>query len=884
MGYYKRFIAIFVSIMLFAIFLLQATSYMLLSNVNSLSSLQITQAYRLPASITDSIAPFERNLSPKDATLSDLLFTQETITDSLIYLQTTQNTDGSWGGTTTSLNGILPTTGTALRALQIAEPMSSTYQLDAIQFLTGQSLEVTPFIAERILALASTGVDVTADVDTLISRQNEDGGWGTSAGYQSNLWDTALVLSALKAAGSSEPILLGQGISYLNSWGNNNGGWGLAPGDNSRVFYTALALQTLNSYQALFAVSGLQADAVAYLRGQQQADGGYGDSASTPFETALVLQAIMGAGLPLTTAENDALAYLETEQLTNGSWVDDPYSTALALRTLLFPRDSDGDGMSDECEIEHGLDPNDPGDALLDNDNDGLLNLDECRRGTDPNEPDTDMDGVDDPIEIQCLSDPLNPADFNQPPQITSSPPTIARAGDPYTYTVTATDADGDMPIISLVQSPPGMAVSTTSTISWTPTLSQTGNFGVVVKADDERGCQDYQPFHLRVLAQGIDLTIDQVDTIGVEVDLHTLVAIGTAQVTVHNLGGSDFQGQFRLRLFEDHNDNGTFESGTDLVLGTKSYSGTIATAASLPLDVNLSGIVLFRDNLVYAQVDSQDQVIELDETNNYSHSGQDSLYQPPPQTFQPVVEWQWDDPNSSSYGVSMAPIVAPITDTNGDSLINERDIPAVIVTTAFELLAFRGDTGQQIFSAPVFTNNGLSHQATVADLQGDGIPEILVASVSSGNVDVYDNTGTHLWTGTELNWGPLTSTAADIDEDGIAEVLHGKRVFDATGTLLWGGSSLYAGGNGGGMATQAADLDLDGTPEVIIGPSAFDNGGNMIWRWSSYSDPACNHTCYLVTGLFDGGGDMVQFQSPMSINDGFASVVNVASSIVFCG
>ncbi|MGD9306249.1 MAG: C25 family cysteine peptidase, partial [Desulfobacterales bacterium] len=55
--------------------------------------------------------------------------------------------------------------------------------------------------------------------------------------------------------------------------------------------------------------------------------------------------------------------------------------------------DWDGDGIPDDWEIEHGMDPT-VDDALLDTDNDGLTNLEEYERGTDPNKPDTDGDGI----------------------------------------------------------------------------------------------------------------------------------------------------------------------------------------------------------------------------------------------------------------------------------------------------------------------------------------------------------------------------------------------------------------------------------------------------------------------------------------------------------
>ena len=50
--------------------------------------------------------------------------------------------------------------------------------------------------------------------------------------------------------------------------------------------------------------------------------------------------------------------------------------------------DSDCDGMSDEYEEAHGLNPGFAEDATWDNDGDGLSNLEESWRGTDPNVPD----------------------------------------------------------------------------------------------------------------------------------------------------------------------------------------------------------------------------------------------------------------------------------------------------------------------------------------------------------------------------------------------------------------------------------------------------------------------------------------------------------------
>lgn len=86
-------------------------------------------------------------------------------------------------------------------------------------------------------------------LNTLIRRQNPDGGWGATQNRSSNTEATSLALSALKAIGErsvDDPIL--RGALWLTARQNPDGGWRLNDVATAGSWTTALAIIALSAF------------------------------------------------------------------------------------------------------------------------------------------------------------------------------------------------------------------------------------------------------------------------------------------------------------------------------------------------------------------------------------------------------------------------------------------------------------------------------------------------------------------------------------------------------------------------------------------------------------------------------------------------------------
>ena len=259
------------------------------------------------------------------------------ITSGLSWLNSSQVVTGNWPGVNTS---DYYSTAAALDAVYALEPTSSLYAV-GLQWLDGQMESPTDYLSRRVVALKREGLDATSEISGLLLYRNGNGSWGMTEGFDGNVLniiDTALALQALQAASYSDTTLIGQSLNFLTSNQNPDGGWGIWQGDASTAYVTSIVLRTLSSYNSVFINQDSINKASAYLLTKQNPDGGFGSSPSNVYETSLSIISLIESGQGSTQTILSGINYLTSSQLSDGSWNDDPYSTALALQALAEAR------------------------------------------------------------------------------------------------------------------------------------------------------------------------------------------------------------------------------------------------------------------------------------------------------------------------------------------------------------------------------------------------------------------------------------------------------------------------------------------------------------------------------------------------------------------
>jgi energy-coupling factor transport system substrate-specific component len=237
------------------------------------------------------------------------------------WLEGAQNEDGGWGENP-GADSAQEMTGWAMLGLEAAEvnpqDVSSGSGKSPVEFLQGAIGEVQSpgDLARTILALEGAGVEPREFggrnlVAALLGKRRKDGsyeGWPNS---------TAYAVLALRSAGITNVT---DSVEWLREVQNEDGGWGDTAGAPSNADGTGTVLQALSP-------SGNPAKkAVGYLRQVQQPGGGYrlgGNGALNTQSTAWAVEGLLAAGADpadFKRGGKSALDYLEANQDADGHY------------------------------------------------------------------------------------------------------------------------------------------------------------------------------------------------------------------------------------------------------------------------------------------------------------------------------------------------------------------------------------------------------------------------------------------------------------------------------------------------------------------------------------------------------------------------------------
>ena len=187
--------------------------------------------------------------------------------------------------------------------------------------------DTTEYLAHKALAKQAAGSSDSTILNTLVDLQNSDGGFGAITDLPSNSQDTAWAVRALAASRSTTSAAI-NAVKWLLSAQQSEGSWTLVT-DGDTVVITALVVQSLAPYRQQSSVQAALSKARSWLTAQRNASQTWSDD----LHTAHALLAVL-PGLSTADTVQVAVADLRQSQLANGSWANDPYITALALRAL----------------------------------------------------------------------------------------------------------------------------------------------------------------------------------------------------------------------------------------------------------------------------------------------------------------------------------------------------------------------------------------------------------------------------------------------------------------------------------------------------------------------------------------------------------------------
>lgn len=173
-------------------------------------------------------------------------------------------------------------------------------------------------------------------INSLVTAQKTNGGWGITDYYESDVLDTIEVLSTLIRE-NSDINSIKSGVDYLLQKQKSDGSWSFTTDSYGSTALTAEVAILLNEFNSVTGLTSASLEASMlkageFLMSKQGKDSTWGIDENSIEDTLLAYRAVLlTVGVEPVKLLEDTIISLQNE---NGSWYEDSYITMLAAKAL----------------------------------------------------------------------------------------------------------------------------------------------------------------------------------------------------------------------------------------------------------------------------------------------------------------------------------------------------------------------------------------------------------------------------------------------------------------------------------------------------------------------------------------------------------------------
>ena len=420
-----------------------------------------------------------------------------------------------------------------------------------------------------------------------------------------------------------------------------------------------------------------------------------------------------------------------------------------------------------------------------------------------------------------------------------------AKPGDLFTVTAHATDADNQPISYFLPAHPPGMSIDPDSgVIRWTPASQHLGPHDVSVRASDPLGFSDTKSFVITIDENRAPVALDDGPYTVERGDTLHVAAPGVLTNDSDPNGDpiTAVLGTGPTRGVLDFLSDGSFNYTPDNPAGTIGmklkwkYYGRGGIADNIPVIIDLDGDavpeIIMMDGpgsspQIYAvHGDTGEEYFRVPYFNRSLSGGTAFAAADIDLDGHPEIIAIGNEP---SYSIGQIGKKLMAFDHKGQLKWVSEPLPDVYQTSAG--VAYEGK----------MTNSSI----TIADIDQDGTPEILVGIATQGlgriGYQVWDYQGNKLdyvyTTGQAYGDASARVEVVDLDLDGIPEIIVGRAAWTNTGELLWSRTDSAFYNNSVNSFPIVANLDDDPYPEMVRTTDdqpgtivAWNHDGSTLW------------------------------------------------------